>query len=805
VNVGDLWVRISVRMDELRQGLSDAEAQIKATEKRFEGFQAIGDRLSGMGQSLTMGVTLPIVGIATAATHTAMTFNAAMADVATLIPGNTQRVEELKTAVQDMAIETGRRTGDLARGLYQVISAFGDTADTANILEINTRAAATGMATTEEAIALTSAVTKGYGDTSAEAVAKAGDLALLTVRLGQTTFPELAGSIGRVTPLASAMGVSMEDLFATMATLTGVTGSAAEVSTQLRGVLQGLMDPSKEMQAALAAMGYESGTLALESLGLQGVLQGLAAQTGGNKEQLAGLWGQVEAGVGVLALTGGQADIFSQRLLDMQGYAGTTDEAFAEVTEGVNEAGFTWQQMITALEVAGQTIGDILLPTLGSLMEILIPLLKRFADMDDETKRLIIIVGGLAAAVGPLLMGLGFLFMAVGQIATGVATMKSALAKAKVFFLGNATKAGLLAKVMLGLKAVFAVLLGPIGLIIAAVAAVAAGAYFLVKHWETVKAFFLGLWEGVKTFFVNMGAGIAAWVEDTVQWFASLPQRIGEYLTELATQTIPYWIGFGIGTMLRLVIEGITGAIEWFKTLPERISAFLETLKTGVVTHFTTMRERMIFLVSNAITETLRFFSELPGRVWGFIVQLPGRIMQISTTLASTMGGIATAAVNAFMGIVSGLGSLVWDSLMNLRDTISRAARNLARAARDAANALWEGFKKGLGISSPSYLEEAMGRIMDTSHDLLKTLRTDFGAMARIPVPELSPNLAYGAAVMPQAAVAGAAMAAPGISAYHGPLFTVQNMTVRSDDDIQKISRLLQRDIQAGIRARGGR
>jgi len=94
---------------------------------------------------------------------------------------------------------------------------------------------------------------------------------------------------------------------------------------------------------------------------------------------------------------------------------------------------------------------------------------------------------------------------------------------------------------------------------------------------------------------------------------------------------------------------------------------------------------------------------------------------------------------------------------------------------------------------------------MDTSHDLLKTLRTDFGAMARIPVPELSPNLAYGAAVMPQAAVAGAAMAAPGISAYHGPLFTVQNMTVRSDDDIQKISRLLQRDIQAGIRARGGR
>jgi len=57
------------------------------------------------------------------------------------------------------------------------------------VLEINSKAAAGGVATTRDAIDLTSAVTKAYGDTSAAAVQGVSDLALETVRLGQTTFP----------------------------------------------------------------------------------------------------------------------------------------------------------------------------------------------------------------------------------------------------------------------------------------------------------------------------------------------------------------------------------------------------------------------------------------------------------------------------------------------------------------------------------------------------------------------------------------------------------------------------------------
>lgn len=216
----------------------------------------VGKSMTSTGMKMTGAVTLPIIGIGGAAIKMSTDFNASMANVASLglVP---ERVEELKSGVQNMAIEVGKSTGDLAGGLYQVVSAFGDTADTATILEINAKAAAAGLATTEEAIALTSAVTKGYGDSSAEAVQKVADLAFETVKLGQTTFPELAASMGKVVPIASALGVSQEELFAQMATLTGVTGGAAEVSTQLRAVYQGLLKPTAEMANSLDLVARE--------------------------------------------------------------------------------------------------------------------------------------------------------------------------------------------------------------------------------------------------------------------------------------------------------------------------------------------------------------------------------------------------------------------------------------------------------------------------------------------------------------------------------------------------------------------
>lgn len=340
-------------------------------------------RLKGSLQSLlpimgAAGIGLAMRGIIKASVD----LNAAMANVGTLISGNIKRIKELKTTVQDMAVRVGKSTDDLAGGLYQVISALGDTADTVKILEINARAAAAGLATTADAINLTSAVTKAYGDTSAEAISKVSDLAFQTVKLGQTTFPELAHSIGVVAPLASQLNVTVEEMFALFATLTGVVGDTNIVSTQLAAILRAMIKPTDAMKKAIAELGHSSAMTLIQEKGLAGALRELISTTDGSAESVAGLFQRAEALTSVFALNSSQAEIFNTKLKEIENSTGATDQAFKVIAEGINETGFAMKQASAEFKKAAQIIGDELSPALLALSKAVLFLMK---DRPSET------------------------------------------------------------------------------------------------------------------------------------------------------------------------------------------------------------------------------------------------------------------------------------------------------------------------------------------------------------------------------------------------------------------------------------
>ncbi len=381
------------------------------TRRELSTFAADSQKI---GRVLTTSLSLPLALAGGAALKFALDFNKSMANVATLIPGNRTRVTELKAAIQEMAIATGQSTEDLAGGLYQVISAFGDTADSAKILEINARGAAAGVATTTDAINLTSAVTKSYGNTSAEAVQKVSDLAFQTVKLGQTTFPELAQSIGRVTPLAAELNVTQEELFGTMATFTGVTGQAAEVSTQLRGVLQALLSPTDKMKALYRELGVESGKVLIEQRGLRGAIQAIVDTAKSGGRDLKDYIGSIEGQTLALSAAGGQSETFAQKLAEMKKAAGATDQAFRDQTEGVNAAGFAWEQLKQEATVAAQQLGDELLPIimdavreLKPLGDLLLAAIRQFKNLPEPVKTATVSLFLLFAVLGPLAIGIG--------------------------------------------------------------------------------------------------------------------------------------------------------------------------------------------------------------------------------------------------------------------------------------------------------------------------------------------------------------------------------------------------------------
>ena len=513
-------------------------------------FTNVGQRARAVGAGLTAGVTLPLVGIGTAAVKASTNLNASMAEIATLIPGNTERVKALKGSVQDLAIATGQGTADMAGGLYQVISAVGDTQDTVKILEINARAATAGLSTTSEAIQLTSAVTKGYGDTSSAAFQQVSDLAFQAVKLGQTTFPELAGSIGRVVPLSAELQVSQEELFGVMATGTGVTGGAAEVSTQLRGVLQSLLSPTAGMTTLLASMGLESGKALIEQQGLQGAIDtvvGAAARAGAPlQDYVSSIEGQTLA----LALAGPQADTFTEKLAAMQTATGTTDQAFGEITGGINAAGFQFKQLWREVTVAAQRFGDELIPqlvklkpTLTDMVEGLKATVQWFADLPAPVQKTILVAVGLVAALGPLLLVVGQMSMGVGALLPLLGSLGSGFAMLMTPSAAFAAVLGKVGLLLAPLKAVlvavggaFTVFTWPVTLAIAALAALLVGT-------EQGRAVLMAIGRFIKEGLIwvfNQLRDALAWTGEAVVWLGELftkmvPQFVLDSLDWLAT------------------------------------------------------------------------------------------------------------------------------------------------------------------------------------------------------------------------------------------------------------------------------
>lgn len=500
--VGEAYVELQARMAKFESQLRSAEVMTgKSVSKMQAKFQTLAPTFKkvGIGMAVAGGA---ITGALAFAVKGSISFNKEMANIATLIPGATERVIELKGAIRTMAVDVGKSTADLAQGGYQVISAFGDTADTVAILEMSAKAATAGVATTTESINLLSAVTKGYGDISKEAVKKASDLAFQTVTLGQTTFPELAASIGRVIPLAAEMGVKEEELFAVMATGTGVTGKAAEVSTQLRGAIQSLMAPTADMIILLEKEGYTSGKAMLADLGLAGALELIKKRADESNTPLQKYISSIEGQTIALALTGTQADNYTKKLAAMRDATGLTDIAFKEQTEGINKAGFAFEQAKIRIGVLGQEIGDRLLPMITPLIEKITAMVKKMSDWAKEHPGLSSGIVKVAAVLGPLLIGLGGLLV----VLPGLVTLAPAVGAA------------------------FHIMLGPIGLITAAIATAVAAFLYFYKTNEKFAAFVNKIGGAIKKFVKD------SW--DRLLWFIKNWGQVWETASQIVRETV---------------------------------------------------------------------------------------------------------------------------------------------------------------------------------------------------------------------------------------------------------------------------
>jgi TP901 family phage tail tape measure protein len=468
--------------DKIRKHIGkDAVASMKrlnsVTKKTRLSLQKTGAAIEGIGRKLSL-VSAGFAAFGGLSIKSALDLNKSMANVSTLLSGSTEQTVRLKESVQDLSVETGKSATDLADGLYDVVSALGENVQNAEQLGVSAKASVAGLSTTKEAVGLLTATTKGYGDTSVDAMKKVSDLAFQTVKLGVTTFPELSESMGRVIPLAAAMNTSQEELFGTMATLTGVTGNAAEVSTQLSSIYSAFLKPSKALTDVAKQYGFETAGAMLKARGFRQSLLDVNKAADGNEGKLAKMLKRKEALVAALALLGGQSDTYKDKLDQMANAAGATDEAYRKQTEGINKQGHEWAKTRRRMEKFMVRLGDKLLPVLDRLLDAIEPIIVALEKMTDAQMESAVQWGLFVVALGPVLTGLGKILVVAGKI-------KAALA---------------------AIGAVAGASAATVGVAIAGVVAAIAGAY----------AFFTTLTNGVEMVFSGFEAAFWA-IVNTVQ------------------------------------------------------------------------------------------------------------------------------------------------------------------------------------------------------------------------------------------------------------------------------------------------
>lgn len=288
-----------------------------------------------------------------------------------LMPGETAALAGMADTIQSLAVKFGRSTAEIGKGMEASVQSFNDARSATDALELSVKTAAASGAQTEDALRLLSAVTKAYGDTSAKTQKQVADLGQQTVLIGDVQMGELANSIGRVTPMASTLGVSLKELFAVFAASTGPLGGASEVSTQFASVLRGLLDRTPEMdkafKKAFAGTGIKTMQQALGKHGMRGVLQALVQQTDGTAEGIQKLFGRAEATNLALFLTQKGSATAARAERELAGAAGAVDRAFAAQTQGLGKAAFQADVLAAKYKVLQEQAGAKLEPTMGAL------------------------------------------------------------------------------------------------------------------------------------------------------------------------------------------------------------------------------------------------------------------------------------------------------------------------------------------------------------------------------------------------------------------------------------------------------
>lgn len=674
LDLGELSAKITVDDKGFNQGLDRGQRQFGVFAKKI----AVAAAAAGIaaGGALVVGATKQFAALQTG-----------MNEVFTLLPGISESaMDKMTTQVKGFAKEFGVLPDEVVPALYQSLSAGVPPGNVFDFMATAQKAAKGGVTELETAVDGITGVVNAYGAEVIDATA-ASDIMFTTVRLGKTNFEGLSTSLGDVTPIASALGVSFEEVSAAMAASTVITGNTAKSATGLKTMLSEL---GKEGQVAAKNFEGIAGKSFPDFIAaggtLQEALQMMEADTKKTGGSMIDMFGSVEAGQTALQLTGKGAKTFAADLDAMNESAGATDAAYKQMDQGL---GASWGRIKAAAAVALVDMGDKLEPLTQGLADFALVALPMVVDgvgdlvgwlgqlgaafstvagfVDDHQTSIIIIAGLITTLLLPAIIAWGVQHTisaakaAAAWVLSQVGAAQSAAMHVVSLTMMSAAwiKTGVQATMSaLRVAAAWLIAMGPIGLVIAAIAGLT---FLIVKNWDKIKEVFFDGVDWVKDNWKKLGAillSISGPIGAVVLAFIKNFDKIKGAASDI--------IGFvkGIPDKIRALGSKFGDAGRWL------INAFVNGLKnaggiiSGIAGNVWNAVRTLLNQAINKINAALEFTIEIPGPN---ISINPPNIPQLAN------GGLVKAQRGGTLAVLAEAGEDEWAVPESKADAFARA------------------------------------------------------------------------------------------------------------------------------------
>lgn len=254
------------------------------------------------------------------------------------------------------------------------------------------------------------------------------------------TYGDMATSMGLSTEQAAAMSTSMVGLAGDLASFKNI--GIEQANTALAGIFTGETESLKQLGIVMTQANLDEYALA------QGIRKKTKDMSQAEQVQL-------------------RYNYVMEKTKNAQGDFARTGDGAANQMRIFGES----------LKELGITMGENLLPVITPIITGINNLIKHFGTMSPATQKMVILLAGIAAAVGPVLM-------AIGAMASGLGTV--------IKMAGTVGKGiGILSKG-------FALLTGPVGIAIAVIAGLITIGYLVYKNWDSLGPKLAAVWQGIK-------------------------------------------------------------------------------------------------------------------------------------------------------------------------------------------------------------------------------------------------------------------------------------------------------------------